>query len=40
VFVLRSSMTPLDFLTEPSFECVDEDFGDVAFIRAAGLIGG
>jgi hypothetical protein len=33
-------MAPLYFLTEPSFECGDDDFGDLAFVRAMGLIGG
>jgi hypothetical protein len=40
MYVLHSSMAPLDFLTEPSFECTDDDFGDLAFIRTTGLIGG
>jgi hypothetical protein len=25
---------------EPSFECVDDDFDDLAFVRTTGLIGG
>jgi hypothetical protein len=33
-------MVVLDFTIEPSFECVDDDAGDVAFIRAARSIGG
>jgi hypothetical protein len=40
MFTLHSSMTPLDFTADPSFECADDDFGDAAFIRAASLIGG
>jgi hypothetical protein len=38
VYVLLSSMIPLDFSMEPSFEGADNDFGDVAFIRVTGLI--
>jgi hypothetical protein len=40
VFALCSSMIPLDFLTEPSFECVDDDSSNVGFIHAADLIDG
>jgi hypothetical protein len=40
VFTLHSGMTPLDFLTEPSFECADDDSIDVVFIHFACLIGG
>jgi hypothetical protein len=39
VYALRSSMASLDFSTYPSFECMDNDFGDLAFIHAIGLIG-
>jgi hypothetical protein len=33
-------MTALDFVTEPSFECADDDVDDVAFIKATSSIGG
>jgi hypothetical protein len=33
-------MVPLDFSTEPLFECVDDDSGDLAFVWTMGLIGG
>jgi hypothetical protein len=39
VYALCSSMVPLDFSTEPSFECGDDDFRDLAFVRTTGLIG-
>jgi hypothetical protein len=32
-------MVPLDFSTDPSFECTDNDSGDLAFIRATSLNG-
>jgi hypothetical protein len=40
MFALHSSMSPLDYTTEPSFECGDNDLGDVAFVYVTGLIGG
>jgi hypothetical protein len=40
IYVLRSSMSALDFFTDPSFECVDADAGDVAFVYATNFIGG
>jgi hypothetical protein len=40
VYALHSSMVPLDFSTDPSFECTDNDSGDLAFIRATSLNGG
>jgi hypothetical protein len=40
VYALRSSMAPLEFSTESSFEYTNDDFGDDAFVRATGLIGG
>jgi hypothetical protein len=33
-------MTSLDFMMEDSFECSDENSGDIIFVRAMGLIGG
>jgi hypothetical protein len=33
-------MTPLDFTTEPPFECANDDSGDAAFVCVASLIGG
>jgi hypothetical protein len=33
-------MAHLDFSMKPSFECADDDSGDVAFVHAMGLIGG
>jgi hypothetical protein len=38
--VLHSYMVALDFATEPLFECVDDDAGDVAFVKATRSIGG
>jgi hypothetical protein len=32
-------MTPLDFSMEPSFECAEDDSGDIAFVHVMGLIG-
>jgi hypothetical protein len=32
-------MAPLDFSTECSFECVDDNAGDLAFVHATSLIG-
>jgi hypothetical protein len=40
VYALRLSMATLDFLTEPSFECADDDFRDLVSARAIGLISG
>jgi hypothetical protein len=40
VYTLHSSMAPLDFSTEPSFECGDDDSGDLVFIHTTSLIGG
>jgi hypothetical protein len=40
VYVLPSIMAPLDFSIDPSFECADDDFRDLAFVHATGLIGG
>jgi hypothetical protein len=40
VYALHSSMTPLDFSTEPLFDCADDDCGDAAFVRNTSLIGG
>jgi hypothetical protein len=33
-------MTRLDFVTEPFFECVDNEAGDVAFVKATHTIDG
>jgi hypothetical protein len=33
-------MTRLDFVTEPSFQCPDDEASDVAFIKATRMIGG
>jgi hypothetical protein len=33
-------MTRLDFVMEPSFECSDDEAGDMAFIKATRTIGG
>jgi hypothetical protein len=40
VFTLCLSMTPLDFTTEPSFECANGDSSDAAFVHDVSLIGG
>jgi hypothetical protein len=40
IFALHSYMTGLDFVTEPLFECPDEDAGDAAFVKATRTIGG
>jgi hypothetical protein len=33
-------MIAMDFMTEPMFECVNDDPGDIAFVCATNLIGG
>jgi hypothetical protein len=33
-------MARLDFSTEPSFECADDDAGDLTFAHATSLFGG
>jgi hypothetical protein len=33
-------MTRLDFVMEPSFQCLDDKAGDVAFVKATRMIGG
>jgi hypothetical protein len=33
-------MTRLDFVTEPLFECLDNEAGDVAFVKATHTIDG
>jgi hypothetical protein len=40
VYVLNSSMAPLDFTMEPPFDCVDDHFEDIAFVRATSPISG
>jgi hypothetical protein len=40
VYALRSYMSTLDFVTEPPFECSDDDAGDAAFVKATHFIGG
>jgi hypothetical protein len=40
VYALRSSLAPTDFMTEPMFECANDDSGDIVFVCATGLIGG
>jgi hypothetical protein len=40
MFTQHSSMSHLDYMMKPSFECVDDDSGDAAFVRVMGLIGG
>jgi hypothetical protein len=40
VFGLSLNMTPLDYATEPSFECIDNESSDTVFIRVVGFIGG
>jgi hypothetical protein len=40
VYALHSSMARLDFSTEPSFECADDDAGDLTFAHATSLFGG
>jgi hypothetical protein len=40
MLALHSSMSPLDYVTEPSFNCPDDDAGDIAFVRATSSIGG
>jgi hypothetical protein len=40
VYTLHLSMSPLDFSTQPPFDCADDDSGDVAFVCAMNLIGG
>jgi hypothetical protein len=39
VYTLHSSMALLVFLTDPSFECTDDDSVDIAFVHATSLIG-
>jgi hypothetical protein len=39
ISALHSYMNVLDFVTEPSFECGDNDAGGVAFIKATHSIG-
>jgi hypothetical protein len=38
--VLHSYMAALDFAMEPSFECADDEAGDVVFVCATCSIGG
>jgi hypothetical protein len=33
-------MAPLDLLTDPSFECVDDDSGDLTFVHVTSLVDG
>jgi hypothetical protein len=40
VYALCSDMCALDFVTEPSFDCGEDDAGDVAFVSATRSIGG
>jgi hypothetical protein len=40
MYALHSIMSTLDYATEPSFVCPDDDSGDAAFILVAILIGG
>jgi hypothetical protein len=40
VHALHSHMSGLDFRTEPPFDCIDDDSGDVLFVRATKFIGG
>jgi hypothetical protein len=40
VHVLLSHLCGLDFWTEPHFDCIDEDLGDVAFVKATKFIRG
>jgi hypothetical protein len=40
IFTLHSYMTRLDFVMEPSFQCPDDEAGEVAFIKATRAIGG
>jgi hypothetical protein len=40
VYALHSSMSALDFSTDPSFECADDDTGDLTFVHSTSLIGG
>jgi hypothetical protein len=39
VFAFLLDMYALDFATDPSFECADNDAGDVAFLSATHSIG-
>jgi hypothetical protein len=39
IFALHSYMTRLDFVTEPSFHCPDDEAGDVTFVKATRTIG-
>jgi hypothetical protein len=38
IYALHSYMTGLDFATELSFECLDDDASDIAFVRATRTI--
>jgi hypothetical protein len=40
IFALHSYMSRLDFITESSFQCPDDEAGDVSFIKATCAIGG
>jgi hypothetical protein len=40
IFDLHSYMTRLDFVTEPSFQCPNDEAGDVAFVKVTRAIGG
>jgi hypothetical protein len=40
IFAIHSYMTRLDFVTESSFQCPDDEGGDVAFVKATRTIGG
>jgi hypothetical protein len=40
IYALHSYMTALDFVTEPPFECPNDDANDVDFVKATRSIGG
>jgi hypothetical protein len=40
IYALHSNLCVLHFSMDPLFECVDNDAGDVAFVRATSSIGG
>jgi hypothetical protein len=40
ILALHSYMTRLDFVTEPSFHCPDNEAGDMAFVKVTCAIGG
>jgi hypothetical protein len=40
IFTLHSYMTRLDFVTETSFQCPDDEAGDIVFVKATRAIGG